>query len=146
MEPALEVSGQAGQARSEQARPHQGLGQGGRVITPAVITPNAVSGVFDDRKGVLHQLDLLEGPLVFLVLRRANPVGGIDRAALQTVGDATVDLIRSKGWPLVLGMPLLAADPSLALFPAPLFLGFDNVTGGRLGRISRMLAGSRQLG
>ena len=101
------------------------------MITMAVITPNAISGVFANLKRFFHQFDLLEGPLVFRPLGRDNPVGGIDRASRQAVGDPLIDWLGSKGWPLVLGMSLLAANPSPGLFPPPFFLGFDNVTGGR---------------
>ena len=66
---ALEVSDQARQPRPEQARLDDGLGQRGLVITAAVMAPNAVGGVLDDLERFVHQLDLLDRPLVFRSLR-----------------------------------------------------------------------------
>jgi len=143
---ALEVSGQTRQARPEQARLEEVLGQRRLVISAAVMAPNAVSGVFENLERLFHQLDLLEGALMFRPLRRDNSVGGIDRALLQAVGDPLIDLTGGKGRPLVFGMPLLTANPALGLFLAPLPLGLDHVTGRRFGGILRMLPGGGQLG
>jgi hypothetical protein len=102
--------------------------------------------VFDHPKRFFDQLDLLESPLVLWPLRRDNPVGRIDGAVPQPVGDPLIDLIGSKGGPLVPGVPWLAADPSLGLLLRSLGFGFNDVTGGRLRGIARMLPRRRQLG
>jgi hypothetical protein len=102
--------------------------------------------VFANLERLFHELDLLEGALMFLPLRRDNPVGGIDGALLQAVPDPLIDLTGGKGRTLVFGMPLLTANPSLGLFLLPFPLGLHHVTGWRFGRILRMLPGGGQLG
>jgi hypothetical protein len=108
------------------------------------MAPDAVGGVLDHLERFGHQLDLLDRPLVFGPLGRADPVGRIDRTSLQAERDPLIDLLRSKRWPLVLGMSRLAANPSLGLLVPSLLLGFDNVTGGRFGGIAGVFLGGRQ--
>lgn len=132
---ALEVSGQAGEARPELASLEQVPGQGRLMITAAVMAPNALGRVLKNPEGFLDQLDLLEDALMFLPLRRDDAVGGIDRAVPQAVGDPLIDLTGSKRGPLVLGMSLLAAVPSPRLLLPALALRFDDVTGGRSGQM-----------
>jgi len=128
---ALEVSDQAGQAWPEQTRLDDVLGQRCLVITAAVMAPNALSGVLENLERFFHELDLLHGALVFRSLNRSNSVGGIDRTLLQAKRDPLIDWIGSKSRPLMLGMPLLAANPALGLSFSPLPLGLHNVTGRR---------------
>jgi len=106
MDFTLEIDGQAGQSRPEQTRLGDVLGQGGLVIATAVLAPNAVRRILDHPEGFFDQLDLLDGALVLRSLRGGNPVGGINRTLLEAKGDPLIDLIGSKGGPLVFGMSL----------------------------------------
>ena len=65
-----------------------------------------------------------------------NAVGGIDRTLLEAERDSLINLLRSKGRPLVFGMALLRAAASLGLFLAPPVRGFAEVAGGRFGGVT----------
>src|ERR1017187_311116 len=105
MDFSLEIDSQARQPRPEQARLDEVPGQGGLVIAAAVLAPNAVSRILDHPERFFHQLDLLDRALVLRSLRRANPVGGIDRTLLEAEGDPLIDLLGSKGRPPITTSP-----------------------------------------
>ena len=105
-------------------------------------TPIRGGDVLRDDEGLVDQFDLLEDFL--LAWDHHQIMAGIDRAALERMSLAVINLLRGKGRSLVPGMAWLSSDFA-AVVPARFPGGcFDNVTGGRLGGVARVLVGRSQ--
>ena len=131
---AFEKGDQGGQTRPDQAGAANGLVDGGIMRFAAAAAPAGHAAMFRDLGGFDDDFDLLDN------VRRLG--AGFDRPA--TVGatgpavlEAFVDLVDFEGRPLVAWMSGLPAPFAFALA-----LGtrrFDDVAGGRLGGIARVL-------
>lgn len=72
-------------------------------------------------------------------------MGGSHRATGQAMGNVPIDLLERERGPCVSGVAFLAPEAALRWLPLSPALGLDDVTGGRLGRIARVLLRGGQL-
>jgi hypothetical protein len=113
------------------------------MVTATVLAPNPLGDVLGDDDRLGRQFDLLQGSVA--VLRRNDSVRRIDRADLEPISDALIDLLGRKRDVLVFGMAFLAANGPLGslLSLGLLSRGLDQIAGGWLGGVAGVFLSGR---
>src|SRR5262245_39320231 len=142
MTDSLEKGNQRRQPWPREAGVDHFPGNRGVMHAPTGATPGGQSPMFVDAKGHLPDLHLLEHARSGAgVLQGSTAVG----AVIQCVGMSVVDLFRSERRTVVRFMAHLSATLSFTAVRRLVLGLLDDITGGRLGRSSGVLAGDRQV-
>ena len=140
---ALEPAHQGRQPRTDQASLFDLRRQRGVVYLSAMRAPGGVSAVLGDHEGRLRKFHLLERARRALQRSQTSAAVG---AAVRTVVEGLVDLVRSEGRSLVTRVSRLAAEVTLAAVLGRRLGWLDDVAGRGLGTVGGVLREAGHLG